>query len=110
MPERCIELGLRFDGLATRTQMWLIGACHGVAFCKGKTRLNLFLANKQAFFVETNSQRMIEQVSDHVNQYGCTVTPVAPPIPNCPACNGERELSGSVAGGFECHFCGLTTT
>lgn len=35
-------------------------------------------------------------------QGGChrpTVT-----IPNCPLCNGERELNGT--GGYSCHFCG----
>lgn len=25
-------------------------------------------------------------------------------IPNCPNCNGEREMDG--CGGFACHFCG----
>jgi len=28
-------------------------------------------------------------------------------IPNCPNCNGERELSGS--GGYSCFFCGMET-
>ena len=29
-------------------------------------------------------------------------------IPNCPVCNGERELNG--LGGFVCYFCGHQET
>ena len=87
-PERCTELGIKFEGLAIRTQMWLVGVCHGVAFTKtanlratDNIRFNLFLTTKQACSVETNSRSMIEQVSDHLHQYGCTVTPIAPEPP-----------------------------
>ena len=87
-PERCTELGIKFEGLAIRTQMWLVGVCHGVAFTKtanlratDNIRFNLFLTTKQSFSVETNSRSMIEQVSDHLHQYGCTVTPIAPEPP-----------------------------
>lgn len=74
-PERCTELGIKFDGLATRTQMWLMGVASGVAYCAGKARFNLFLAGKTSFDVETNSDKILFNVTDHVNQYGCTVTP-----------------------------------
>ena len=35
------------------------------------------------------------------------LTLAKPVIPNCPNCNGERELSGT--GGYTCFFCGMET-
>ena len=71
--EKCDSLGIRFEGMATRTQMWLMGVCSGVNFIQSSIKLNLILAG-QSFVIETNDFDLINKINVHLSSYGCTVT------------------------------------
>lgn len=71
-PERCKELGIKFEGLAVSTQLWLMGVSSGVAALEGKDRFNLFLAGRNCFDVDTNSEKVLFVVTDRMEQYGFT--------------------------------------
>jgi len=79
-PERCIELGIKSQGLATRTQLWLMGVASGVSYSGGVNKFNLFLVGKNSFDVECNSFMIINQVRDYLMAYGCITMEKVVPI------------------------------
>jgi len=70
-PERCIELGIKFEGLQTRTQLWLMGVASGVAYISGN-HFNLCFANRRNFLVDTDSMTVLNNVKDWLEAYGYT--------------------------------------
>ena len=116
-PENCKAKGLKFEGQETRTRLWLIGVAQGVQFaaeaCQAMVdehevhvTFNVSFAAKTYFYVDCDSSIIMENVKAHLKQYGCTVEELNR-IPNCPSCNGQRELDGN--GKYLCCFCGLVT-
>lgn len=105
-PERCTALAIKFEGQEVRTRLWLMGLAYGVSLCPGTNRFNLSFTSNTKFYVETNSSMIINNVRDYLEPYGVTV---AEQIPNCPICNGERELDGR-PGIYYCGHCGMRTT
>ena len=102
--EKCKRFGIKFDGLCQRISLWMMGVASGVSYASGG-HFKVVLADRSKIIVETNSSTVLNNVTDHVEGYGFTCKPH---IPNCPYCQGERELAGN--GGYHCFFCGATTT
>lgn len=83
-PERCRELGIKFEGLEVRTRFWLMGVAAGVSYMSSHVpiereivRCDLAFTTKTSFSLSTNSDQVIAQVSDYLLSYGFTMTEMA---------------------------------
>jgi hypothetical protein len=74
----CDAMGIKFEGLETRTRMWLMGVASGVAYSKTSQRFNLFLAGRDGFTVETNSASVLEGVTERLESMGCSIMELTP--------------------------------
>lgn len=71
-PDRCRELGVKFDGLAIRTQHWLLGVATGVGACDSDQCCNLYLGSKNSFDVETNYDTILNVITKRLEDIGFT--------------------------------------
>lgn len=69
-PERAKALGVKYENLGIRTQMWLMGVASGISYVNGDTHCNLSLAGKRDFIIETNSTVVINNIKDRLESYG----------------------------------------
>lgn len=83
-PERCIELGVKFEGINMRTNLWLQGVAQGTSFFQNANRFNVFFTTRQHTYVETNCPCLIQGVTEFLSQYGYTVE--ESPYPTQAAC------------------------
>lgn len=69
-PERCIALGIKHEGLYSRTQMWFMGVASALSWV---TNVHTGLTfPKGAFILETNSATVLNNVKDRLAEYGFT--------------------------------------
>jgi hypothetical protein len=108
--DRCKALGIKLEGLETRTRLWLMGVAFGVFHATGRSIQASFPTGGKVT-IETSDQNILNHIKEHLESYGCTFEQVIPP---CPFCKGERELDGLTTGTgysiFYCGFCGTRST
>lgn len=65
-PERCIELGIKYEGLFDRTRLWL----SGVAF--ERSGFHLLSVKRNAFLVDAKGGYLLKNTIEHLKSYGFT--------------------------------------
>jgi hypothetical protein len=71
-PQRCVELGVKFEGLHNRILMWLLGVSFAVKYSEKHFAVELV---KPSFFVvESDSPTIMEDIVKHLSSNGFTVT------------------------------------
>lgn len=71
-PERCTELGIKFDGLYTRTKLWLMGYASAIAAVDAG-KLNIVFGARNTFTVEVNKyEKIISGIMERLTEYGFT--------------------------------------
>jgi len=76
--EQCAALGVKFEGQALRTRLWLLGFASGVSFCNRDDIFNLNFTTDTHFYVECNNNTIINSVRDYLKPYGITVKEINP--------------------------------
>jgi hypothetical protein len=71
-PERCTDLGIKFEGLYNRTQLWLMGVGFALDRSDSKTEFNITMAKRTEFEIETNNLLFLAAVIDYLTAYGFT--------------------------------------
>lgn len=72
-PERCTQLGINYEGLYTRTKLWLLGYASAIAAVDAG-KLTIIFGAKNTFTVEVNYDgAVLKGIADGLTRYGCTM-------------------------------------
>lgn len=74
--ELASALGIKFEGQSIRTQLWLMGVASGVSYCRSGATFNVTFTKLDMFYVDCNSQCIMQRVEDHLSSYGCKIEEV----------------------------------
>ena len=70
-PKRAMELGIKIEGLYSRTQMWFMGISSALSWTSG-IHTTLVFPNKNTIIFETNSSTVANNIKDRLAEYGFT--------------------------------------
>ena len=80
-PEKCLALGIKFEGLKERMLLWLMGVAAGVSYCSGD-HFQVVWSDKRTILVEGDSLTVLNSVQDSMEAYGFTTNEVQPQTVN----------------------------
>lgn len=73
-PEQANSIGIRYEGLETRTRLWLMG----VAFANHQLTGNpLQIHFSDGFTLVSDDEKLVQAIQTHLNDYGYTMNKIS---------------------------------
>lgn len=71
-PERCIEKGVKYDGLNQRILNWVLGVSFGLKSVDSNISFNVLRNDRRDIIVQTDSVLLMDSVANYLADYGFT--------------------------------------